>query len=423
MAIIIPSKHIYSKSFDPVIDNNIDKVEFTIQNPNEEIEYDKMIFQEDIADLSSSTTQNIAAQASRFDINYGNFKFRAICGINGGYKKIQLPTIHINLKRDNELVTFVKSNDIKWSVAGSTEFYRTNVSYNTDGVHDYIGAAKIIPAEKTENSADVFNVNNSFNHNVTTAVNDFYKNITGIDLPSSDFYQKAEYDYETNKTLLTAYFRLETNVRQQTYTIEMPELKVANVNETDEYCEIALQPIIYAYTFNLASSLCKKNTEYDYYETPHGEGYQITIVPTKLNISVNGNTIVLNLNDESKSIGDGNKVFSFDSNELIQTTNMPHIENKYQGVINRWKNGKQTAIITCPISDYYDERGNKIIDISTSGKMLFKKGDIVIPYTYTNKGDKPLSYSKNLAPKQFKVIGTKISQKQGGMQELTIQEV
>lgn len=424
MAIVIPSKHIYNRSFDPVVDNQIDKIEINAQNPKEEIQYDKTIFQEDITDFSSATTQNITAQASHFDIIYGSsYEFRAICGISGSYKKIQLPTIHINLKRDNELVTSVKSNDIKWSVAGSTEFYRTRVNYDTDGVRDFIGGSKISPAEKTVSSTDALNADKSFNHNVTTAVNDYYKSIVGVDLPSSDFYQKAEYDYETNKTLLTAYFRLETNVRQQTYTIEMPELKVDTVNETDEYYEIALQPVIYAYTFNLASSLCKKNTEYDYYETPRGDGYQITIVPTKINISVNGNTIVLNLNDETKIIGSGKKVFSFDGNELVQTTNTPNAESKYQGVIGEWKNGKQTATKSCPIADYYDENGNKVIDISTSEKMLFNEGDIVIPYTYTNKGDKPLSYNKDFTPKQFVVIGTNISKKQGVMQELTLQEV
>lgn len=335
MAIIIPSKNIFSKSFDPVVDNKIDKIEVTAREPKEEMQYDQTIYQSDITDFSSATTQNITAQASHFDIAGLSVPLRAICGISGNYKKIALPAIHIALRQDKKLVTSVDASDIKWSVAGAMEFYRTNVSYNTDGVRDLIGGSKITPAEKTENSVDLLNLDNSFNHNVTTAVREYYKSVTGYDMPSSDFYQKSEYDYETHKTLLTAYFRIETNVRQETYSLAMPELKVDSVNQTDEYCDIVLQPVVYAYTFNLASSLCKKNTQYDYWETPRGEGYQITIVPTKINISVNGNTIVFDLTDKTQTINEnGKNVFSFDGNELIQTTNTPSIESKYQGVVN-----------------------------------------------------------------------------------------
>ena len=80
-------------------------------------------------------------------------------------------------------------------------------------------------------------------------------------------------------------------------------------------------------------------------------------------------------------------------------------------------------MITCPIADFYDTNGNKVIDTSISGKMLFDIGDIVIPYNYTNQGDKPVAYNKDFTPKQFKVVGTQISMKQGVTQELTLQEV
>lgn len=93
-----------------------------------------------------------------------------------------------------------------------------------------------------------------------------------------------------------------------------------------------------------------------------------------------------------------------------------------QNIIDGYKNGKQTAKISCAVDDYYDENGNKIIDTATSDKPLFDIDDIVIPYVYTNKGDKPLSYNKDFTPKQFRVVGTKISDRQGGMQELTLLE-
>ena len=108
---------------------------------------------------------------------------------------------------------------------------------------------------------------------------------------------------------------------------------------------------------------------------------------------------------------------------MIQSTNTPTQESKYQEIIDKWKDGKQTATIACPIVDFYDTNGNKVIDTSVGDKMLFDIGDIVIPYTYTNQGDKPISYNKNFTPKRFKVVGVGISKQQGGAQELTLQAI
>lgn len=131
--------------------------------------------------------------------------------------------------------------------------------------------------------------------------------------------------------------------------------------------------------------------------------------------------------DDLISYGNGMNLVNLSSSELLQdgakSSNKRMSKFLAENILNSYKNGKQTAVISCPVANYYDENGNKVIDISTSGKMLFHEGDIVIPYVYTNQGDRPLSYNKDFTPKQFKVIGTKLSKLQGGMQELTLQEV
>lgn len=70
--------------------------------------------------------------------------------------------------------------------------------------------------------------------------------------------------------------------------------------------------------------------------------------------------------------------------------------------------GKETATLLCDISDYYDESGEKVIDITTN-KMSFRLHDEVIPYVYGADGkDKPMSKKQDGSAKVFEVVGSNI---------------
>lgn len=94
-------------------------------------------------------------------------------------------------------------------------------------------------------------------------------------------------------------------------------------------------------------------------------------------------------------------------------------------VIDRYKNGKETAEILCGINDYFSDVGDKVIsDTGETGKMTFEIGDIVIPQTLSANGvDAPLSRYENGNPKQFEVVGAKFIYDGAVWQELTLQEV
>lgn len=95
----------------------------------------------------------------------------------------------------------------------------------------------------------------------------------------------------------------------------------------------------------------------------------------------------------------------------------------YGETLERYKNGKETAVIKCSISDYYDENGD--IKISKSGdKMSFDIYDEVIPYAFNDMGiDAPISTREDGESKIFQVVGIKFIYDGAVWQELTLQEV
>lgn len=89
-----------------------------------------------------------------------------------------------------------------------------------------------------------------------------------------------------------------------------------------------------------------------------------------------------------------------------------------------WKNGKETATIRVSVNDYYDTDGNLALSIIDKNlPMLFKKGDIVIPYVATPNGDRPMSSNPDGTPKEFLVTGVTLISDGAVWQELQLQEV
>lgn len=410
MAIVIPSKNIYSINFDPVIDNQIDKVEFTEKQAS---------IVESQEEAAKQTITNFV-DGSSFTIERLN-GFNDGRDINATYIRVTdikyTPTITINVdkKQNNKLVksliTGVDGNgnsNIAYELFGDVQKGQAYIELLVSGGENNLTIVKRITDGYSDemNAQDTtysFSINNSHKYKNKMEFSPSFKTVSTP--PNNDLSTEIEIDGGTlfsAKTVETEeQFSISFNLLVG-FTLYKAMLTYANMEESN---------------YRLVNINSYETFGTQYY--PHSEKY----VAKKVNITINGTVLSLNLEDNTIQKGNGNKVFSFDGNELIQSTNTPTQESKYQGVINEWRNGKQTAVITCPIADFYDENGDKVIDTSVSGKMLFDIGDIVIPYTYTNQGDKPVAYNKDFTPKQFKVVGTKISKNQGGTQELTLQEV
>lgn len=420
MAIVIPSKNIYSIGFDPVIDNQIDKVEANIKAV-EIINDIKNVHNEQIIDipLNDNTIKNYNSIAYHQTIIGGDDEtsfFANYIEVTPRYahSKIYIP-VYENNSKILSILTGLNTNgdaNIQLTISGINRSGKvagyaiigqqpnfSNVSGSAGLSKGTFSIAQTVITEKTidkesEGAYTLFHTDktyeNDLGNNTPNEIKTTLKFITRDNILHVDAIPAKKDNKDYYLIDLTVLIGIEVilmafskRIRQEGIAtpVNIPTLSNYGVNSFEEY------------------------------------------IPDTITISLNGKIIQLNLQDKTATISNGNKVFSFDGNELIQSTNTPTQESKYQNIIDEWKNGKQTATITCPIADFYDENANKVIDTSTSTKMLFDIGDIVIPYTYTNQGDKPIAYNKDFTPKRFKIVGTNISKKQGGTQELTLQEV
>lgn len=405
MAIKIPSKHIYDISFNPVIDNAIQNVLINykktalIDSYNELVSVQRINVENDSIEYGITVTDDLKTNNGRIDV-----------GIDGA--------------------------TIIWEYHGACAF----VQYDK---YMYINANLIIdklsPTQNAKITQILLGKDTNNNTNIKCSISGYKKNGTAnatwsCNLSASSFSVTKgaiSYGAGTNgsKSLITIPLELSETTYVPDYNGEKKitakvslasndNLGTVAVIDHEDYWELPLHIFCGVRTTELSGSVVKTTTK-----SISMYGSYVEYIPVSLEISIYGNTIKLDLTSASKQLNDKSNIISFEGNELIQDTNTPSLEVKYQGIIDEWKDGKQFATISCPIVDFYDTIGNKVIDINTDDTMLFKIGDIVEPYIFTNKGDRPLSYNKDFTPKQFKVVGTRISTKQGVTQELTLLEV
>jgi hypothetical protein len=145
-----------------------------------------------------------------------------------------------------------------------------------------------------------------------------------------------------------------------------------------------------------------------------------------LDLNVEISNEIYDKSKETVTIGDGKNSFSLTTNEFMQLnstyneeTIFGRISNK---IIQKYRNGKETATILCSISDYFSDTGEKAIDIK-GGKMSFDIGDQVIPMVFGSDGvDKPMSKRQDGSAKAFQVVGIRFIYDGAVWQELTLQE-
>lgn len=96
----------------------------------------------------------------------------------------------------------------------------------------------------------------------------------------------------------------------------------------------------------------------------------------------------------------------------------------YYGVQKIYALGKETLTITCVISDYYDENGQKVISQDGTLPMAFNLYDKIIPMAYGTDGkDYPLSVKTNNTAKVFQVLGFDFIYDGEPLQKLYLQEI
>lgn len=493
MAIKIPSKNIYSIKFNPVVDNAINKVytneyytDFNAKQLGETIssvgyvnnsavpDYSAQIPETIFTDNSSTNKLQSVKQLNGFSIDLATNDFypgSSTTNISGRFQDWILYKITVN-KADVEALNISCSATTNYYGRGFSKYSyleERDVVYNGVSTQIYAVGGGDIEIEQISSESEIlekyFDDYRSYTMYPYSYAYRIKINAIGYD------YSRYNDDHPNNYD----------NDGRHTFKIL--------------YIDNGAELIIYLLILKIAS-------------------YQASNPPADVGMALKDISINLYNNADFKITQYGNreKSFSINNNQskLLQTNtrNGSISQGEYLAneVLKAYSGGKQTAVISCLITEYYDTNDNLVIspagsaqsvysnpiEISVLGTttygyetalrvslnprlstaqvqanrslyynseeytiaaidsngdyivvpqgrlyryigstvtgyrekrpapMFIKEGDIVIPYIYTNNGDSPLSYNKDYTPKQFKVVGTKISDRQGVTIELTL---
>ena len=409
MAIIIPSKNIYEKNHNKIRDNVIDNIEIDGTEVVPDNHYEEVLHTEKIEYLNNIEDElQVKQELVPEKLNYtGETLYR------NKYRYVDLSTAHIiNHKfqieklKDNSYISKVLSGtnkegyaNIKCSVYYKYSEYPLSgtVSYTVDTGGNSGTINSIIierSGENTLSESGIGSIPTTFSHEFT--------------YPAG---------FGLSATLKLNAVDKSNLISDDVYT------------EDEDYFYFDLSFLTKA-TFRYVSCFDQVGSTGTFTRTVTGQA--VHYEPYRVEITIYGNTIGIDLVDKTVKIGSGSHPFSIGgNNELLQTSNYLNtvdykaIDTDYDKTLTEYSNGKETATLLCSISDYYDESDNKVIAIDNStNKMCFRMYDVVEPYVFGANGqDKPLSRNKDGSPKQFQVLGVKPIYDGAVWQELTIQEV
>lgn len=383
MAIIIPSKHIYEIRNNKIIENRIDKVEVIATKITPVNEFEKVVYSENI-DISSITNESQFEEYEKSDDEKEAYVVRA--GDASTYMRFYLYTYFANKTkylngtikfpklRKNERIDSIKK--FEFSVYGSIEKAKT------------IGTAFF---STTSYVMDL----TSLSHTARTTNEKVF-----------DYPEMPERIEENQSGHL---------VPMEVVNVGLPNISTYSFSENSEEFIVDFKCLI---SYTKETLIC--NGEATTSGNVDGEGEYAFYNPSQLRVSVYGNTSAIELEEENQKYGNAEEKgsFSIQNNELLQTTNYitfigvdnnQSINYNVSRTREQYAKGKESATILCSISDYYDQNGNKIININDTTdnpRMLFEEFDLVIPYIYNAKGqDEPMSVDKQNVAKTFVVVG------------------
>lgn len=326
MAIVIPSKHIYDKDNNKIRDNKIDRVEVNATEITPDNKYETNVYNEKIKieNYSTYSEKNTSSEArgineeDAWTFNYGvgiakTQITRMYCSGTIKIKKLKNNTLieKILSKTDNEGNARIKYSSRCTKKTGT-------VSQNevlTETIHNANSIAGIyVETSVTENTIE--------NNNRT-----FTSEKSGEILPDTSIYEDT-ISFNQKYQALGKEFSVTSETTYPDNLTNLGSLDVTYNEASDEYqfeyfllCGIGFDKLGYSKKedFNtigkpetiISKSNISLSGETEFY------------FPDQVEITVYGNTIGIDLTDKTVYIPDesGNKPFSIEGNELMQTSN------------------------------------------------------------------------------------------------------
>ena len=399
MAIIIPSKDIYEINNQKVVDNEVDNIEVEAKNVVPSNEFDTSVYNENF-DVKENTQTINHEKSDKADKDY--------LGSGGGYHD------YIRLASTSQLSLTYKTIPEIWIKKLRGKDIISQIYYKTDDEGNpnikYALTAKI----QTTNSFGI-------GYNPSTDTFNFYENLAPIDEEKNAYsYKDIDFSKTSRETVdinppTTAVLQTELsakvngnaiNTKASILGIGSPPFD--SIGKNSAVSEIAV-PVEEILSFDSVEEvvnekeeyyvikgikicvgvLCKLGYAYIISSTPQSElgeggglyvkGAIIKIVPSSVQVTIYGDTIGIDLQDETVKIGDGQHVYSFGGNELMQTSN------------------KETADFPISVGDFVSADGEGFSVYSIVQSPTLNIGDILI---YNQ--EKAECVSSN--PKQIRVV-------------------
>lgn len=435
MPIIIPSKNIYHKKNNIVIDNALSKIEVEATKLSKKFTDGLCYANDEIKPL-----QGESFFADRVQENYelSSYRYEAhtsFCFAYVGY--------YDTLKW--ELVIYVPKSQIDKEVVRLNEIY----FYENDGFSKDSLTCTIFGEEKKGLATGTLQIKAN---SVTNTTNSY--DVVSLTHKLGGGYSTSEVEIMHYLPQIEQHWNnigfgdlwgdLTANAKIK-YKYDVDFMQQSKIEDNGDNFKVTLKIVTGAYSLKLHGAGYKQATLESGDASPNLEGEHtvegsyIQYVPNRLSLSLYGkimdyridteNMVIRNLNSEE--VG----VISISKNEFIQPNNIykevdgtekPAVKYLFENLLADYKNGKETATIRCSISDYYDyDTKEKVISIEGGGlPMKFNLYDEVIPMVYGYDGkDRPMSLYKDGTPKRFQVLGTKIYYDGAVWQELSLQEI
>lgn len=391
MAIVIPSKNIYDKQNPKVRDNVIERIEVGAVEVVPDNEYETPVYNKSFNNFINGKREEKSSEILSTPLGgyytlytvYSGLKL-TYCDFSVLIKKLQnnkfISTLLLGTKIDE---VGNETNNITYTIYGKKRIgeisatYYVSLSGIPSKIEGYytIGKTPTITNEEQlliSSNYQTDEIKSLFSTTLTTKHPDITHTatITVINEQTNFKTVKAK-DYEENNV---EYYKLLNNDGSETLKILVGIEKISawgdgkisysNPTESNDYI--------------------KQSSNY------------IQYLPEKIEITVYGNTIGIDLTDKTVYIkGETQKeVHSIDVNELMQTSNYYQstdtnaIERAFKDTQDEYAKGKETATIRCSISDYFDENGEKKIGIIPVLNRAYRHSFFEEDYDYQEYIDK-----------------------------------
>lgn len=407
MAVIqIPSKNIFSIDNPKILDNIIDKIEINTNNAKIIVDKDGLSYTETVDTQINNGEKYVDTQGASIysankrggsretglsaDAQNSIVQLRAYSEMRLGYLTIPIK-VYKNTYSDRYITDIYYGTDQTDTPNIEYTSEWLSFSYYVNGEYYYINSDKSLSQADTvyftrgsligspitkEGKILLDKLTNSADNQVTFGKNE-------EDKDDENDYVKYHYHFE-QEFVPSGYSALKVKLSATN------DIKIEDKTDTNQRYSKGTDENGDYFAFNL-TVLCSRQIT-----TMINDNYQIAydrvgLIPNpspmngvtycditqNVSFTFHGETIQLDIGELLKYVGkeNGTNVFSVDTNELVQSSNTPLLE-KYEKILEAYKNGKEIATIRCSIddyyTDYYGDRKDKAICIELTPKSIYE---------------------------------------------------